>query len=183
MQKIRCFFKVSQRRQFNPFSRDKPNNVYIDNRIIGYSPKQLYDVVIDVEKYKQFIPLCEDSKILKRNDKSMEAELKVNFKLGAIAYISNIQFENNKYVHVVVKEQHWLFKHLKNTWEFEQGPTADSCLVKFKVDFEFTSTLYQSFAEAFISTSCKTMTSSFEERCKVLYGNPSKGTQILHTSH
>lgn len=47
-----------------------------------YSPKQLYDVVSQVQHYKEFVPWCQRSHILRREgDTFLEAELEVGFKL------------------------------------------------------------------------------------------------------
>lgn len=47
-----------------------------------YSPKQLYDIVAGVQNYKEFVPWCQRSHILKREgDTFLEAELEVGFRL------------------------------------------------------------------------------------------------------
>lgn len=172
-----------KRKFFNPFPSEN-KKVYFDKRMIGYTPKQVYDVVLDVDKYKEFLPFCEKSKVLKRIGKNqMEAELMINFKIGDIYYISNIEFKENEFIKVNVKDQHWLFKHLTNHWEFQPGTKEKTCNLSFSVDFEFSSSLYQTMAETFISTSFQTMTSTFEKRCNYLYGPPSIQTQILSSSH
>lgn len=54
-----------------------------------YSPKQLYDVVAAVEHYKEFVPWCQRSHILKReNDTFLEAELEVGFRLFVERYVN-----------------------------------------------------------------------------------------------
>jgi ribosome-associated toxin RatA of RatAB toxin-antitoxin module len=47
-----------------------------------YSPKQLYDVVAEVQHYKEFVPWCQRSHIIRREgDTFLEAELEVGFRL------------------------------------------------------------------------------------------------------
>ena len=47
-----------------------------------YSPKQLYDVVAEVQHYKEFVPWCQRSHIIrKEGDTFLEAELEVGFRL------------------------------------------------------------------------------------------------------
>eukprot|EP01080_Neovahlkampfia_damariscottae_P001061 gene1061-10580_t len=179
-----CDRKKFLRTFFNPFQKESSGHKFYEKRILGYSPKQVYDVVIDVNEYKNFVPLCQDSKVLFKKNGKMEAELVVNYKIGETSYVSKIDFEEDNFVKVMVKDdEHWLFKRLINSWEFTPGPVANSCTLNFHVDFEFTSILYQSLAETFISTSLKTMTLAFEQRCKKLYGSPSIPTTQISTSH
>lgn len=47
-----------------------------------YSPKQLYDVVAGVQHYKEFVPWCQRSHIIKQEgDSFLEADLEVGFRL------------------------------------------------------------------------------------------------------
>ena len=50
----------------------------------------------------------------------MEAELVVDYKVGETSYVSSIEYEDGKFVKVMVKDdKHWLFKHLNNSWELK----------------------------------------------------------------
>ncbi len=42
-----------------------------------------------------------------------------------------------------------LFNALDNRWEFEAGPTANSCWLTFSIDFAFKSPLYGQLATVF----------------------------------
>lgn len=42
-----------------------------------------------------------------------------------------------------------LFNELDNRWEFEAGPTANSCWLTFSIDFAFKSPLYGQLATVF----------------------------------
>lgn len=180
MKKLKNFSTFQKRQFFNPFQTTKKNNLCFERRIIGYTPKQVYDVVIDVDKYKEFLPFIEKSQVLKKIKNQMEAELMINYKLGTFSYTSSIDFKENEFVKVSVKDG--LFKYLNNNWEFAPGPKEKTCNLYFSIDFEFSSSLYQSLAETFISTSFKTMSTTFETRCQQLYGPPSTSTVIL-SSH
>ena len=47
-----------------------------------YSPQQLYSVVAAVEHYREFVPWCQKSELIKKeDDKYLEAVLEVGFKL------------------------------------------------------------------------------------------------------
>jgi coenzyme Q-binding protein COQ10 len=46
-----------------------------------------------------------------------------------------------------------LFEHLHNLWEFQPGPTPQSCYLTFNVSFRFQNKLFQHFARQFVATS------------------------------
>ncbi|CAN0485491.1 unnamed protein product, partial [Hapterophycus canaliculatus] len=53
-----------------------------ERRVVPYSPEQFFEVVADVDNYKEFVPFCVDSRVVKVIDKAtMEAEMSVGFKV------------------------------------------------------------------------------------------------------
>lgn len=143
---------------------------YRERRLMGYSPAQMYDVVSAVEHYKEFVPWCERSTVLaRRGDDYMEAELEVGFKVFVERYTSKIYLEKNKLVLTKVADS-TLFNALDNRWEFEAGPTPQSCWLTFSIDFAFKSPLYGQLATAFFKEVVQRMMGAFESRCKTQYG-------------
>ena len=127
-----------------------------------YSPKQLYDVVAAVEHYKEFVPWCQRSHILKReNDTFLEAELEVGFRLFVERYVNaahsvdtfwlqlptlNVIIGDRYTSSVYLKPGHQviskvydstLFDHLDSTWDFQVGPSPSSTWLTFSLDFGF----------------------------------------------
>ncbi|BDA46031.1 Coenzyme Q-binding protein COQ10 homolog B, mitochondrial [Coccomyxa sp. Obi] len=143
---------------------------YQERRLIGYSPKQLFDVVAAVEHYKEFVPWCQRSQIIQEKPPDyVEAELEVGFKLFVERYTSQVHLHRpNKVVSHVYDST--LFDHLDSTWEFKPGPTPSSTWLYFSVDFAFKSPLYRHIASVFFDEVVKHMMGAFEGRCKQLYG-------------
>lgn len=109
-----------------------------------FPAKKLFDIVIDIEKYPEFIPWCYGVEILSSIQKRITAIMKVKFKGMKAEYISNVDFEsptadNVGYVKVISTKGS--FKHLYNLWEFI--PKEDFCLVKFYIEYEFNSRILQ----------------------------------------
>ena len=55
-----------------------------------YSQQQLYDLVSNVAEYRNFVPLCTDSKVVFKNDKLMLAKLTVGFAGITESYTSKV---------------------------------------------------------------------------------------------
>ncbi|XP_078175988.1 polyketide cyclase / dehydrase and lipid transport protein isoform X2 [Carex rostrata] len=77
------------------------SKTYEEKRVIGYAPEQLFAVVEAVDLYEDFVPWCQRSRILRRNeDGSFDAELEIGFKLLVESYISHVEMEKPKYIKV-----------------------------------------------------------------------------------
>ncbi|GAQ89302.1 hypothetical protein KFL_005080110 [Klebsormidium nitens] len=146
-----------------------------EERVIGYPPDQLFDVVAAVDFYEDFVPWCQRSEILIRKQEGpveeVEAELEVGFKIFTESYTSHVTQERPRYVRSTVSGSN-LFEYLDCLWEFNSGPTPNKTALKFRVDFQFRSPLYHRVANLFFDEVAARMVSSFERRCEQVYGPP-----------
>jgi coenzyme Q-binding protein COQ10 len=76
----------------NPLTNpDALTKTHQETKIVPFSPEDMYDVVADVDRYREFLPFCVDSKVLRRpNDNVMEASLRIGFKVFTEAYTSRV---------------------------------------------------------------------------------------------
>ncbi|KAL3732852.1 hypothetical protein ACJRO7_022381 [Eucalyptus globulus] len=144
--------------------------VYEEKRVLGYSPEQLFDVVAAVDLYHGFVPWCQRSEILRNNpDGSFDAELEIGFKFLVESYVSHVELTRPRYIKTTASDSS-LFDHLINIWEFNPGPVPGSCSLYFLVDFKFQSPLYRQVASVFFKEVVGRLVSSFNERCRLIYG-------------
>ncbi|KAK9818010.1 hypothetical protein WJX72_005662 [[Myrmecia] bisecta] len=152
-----------------PSSSGELSKHYHERRLLGWSREQLFEVVTDVDKYVEFVPWCQKSKVLCRKPGYVEAELEVGFKLFVERYTSQVWLHPpGKVVSKVADST--LFDHLDSTWDFKPGPSPDLTWLTFNVDFAFKSQLYTHVASVFFDEVVKRMMSAFEQRCRQLYG-------------
>lgn len=140
-----------------------------ERRVLPFSPYQLFDVVADVDKYSEFVPWCNASKVTAVVDeKHLVADLSVGFRFLSEKYSSVITLERAKYVKVDVPRSR-LFEYLVNDWYFEQGTTRQSTVLNFNLRFAFRNPLYQRVTDLFFEEVVKQMVSAFESRCHMLH--------------
>lgn len=140
-----------------------------EQRLMGYSQQQMYDVVADVEHYKDFVPWCVISHVIKKSPTYLEAELEVGFQLFIERYISKVTLAPPHSVQTVTQES-TLFHHLHSTWDIKPGPNTGTCWLSFQVDFAFKSPLYRQVATMFFDEVVQHMMTAFESRCNTMYG-------------
>ena len=92
-------------------------------RLIECQKKQLISLVLDIEKYPDFIPYCLDSKVYERKDKDNEvliiADLTIGKGVFKDTYKSYVKY-NKKDSYIYVTNLDGPLKYLKNKWYFSQ---------------------------------------------------------------
>ena len=130
--------------------------------IINHSAKSIYKIVLDIEKYPEFIPWCSDVQIHSKTKKNIIADLLVKYKFLQINFTSDVRFDSNKLVINVIYIKGPL-KNLQNQWKFvkiEDNKTN----VLFKIKFEFKNFIYQKMTEVFFDLIENKMIHSFKKR-------------------
>ena len=106
-------------------------------RLIECKKEQLIDLVLDIEKYPQFVPFCLDSKIYERKEKGelllIIADLTIGKGPFKDTYKSDVKF-NKKEDSIYVTNLDGPLKHLENKWHFKQENNFTE--ISFDIDFE-----------------------------------------------
>ena len=106
-------------------------------RIINCNKKDLIELVLDIEKYPDFIPYCLSSKVYSREDKSNEILIVADLTIGKgpfkDTYKSDVKY-NKKEGSIYVTNLDGPLKYLENNWHFKQ--VKNTTEVSFDVNFE-----------------------------------------------
>ena len=106
-------------------------------RLIECKKEQLIDLVLDIEKYPQFVRFCIDSKIYKKKERDdfilIIADLTIGKGPFKDTYKSDVQY-NKKEDSIYVTNLDGPLKHLENKWHFKEEDNFTE--VSFDVDFE-----------------------------------------------
>ena len=139
---------------------------HAEKRVIPYSAKQMFDLVLDVEKYPEFLPWCTAARIREKKQDVIIADLVIGYKMISDTYTSRITFKRNEKINVDYESgplhylnNHWIFKDMKDK----------GCEVDFFVDFAFQSHILQGAMEFFFNEAVSVMVNAFEERAHDLY--------------
>ncbi|MBN8543124.1 MAG: type II toxin-antitoxin system RatA family toxin [Alphaproteobacteria bacterium] len=135
-----------------------------ETRPSPYSPEQLMAMVLDVEKYPEFLPWCRAARIVERHADYFLGELVISFNHLTERYTSKVTALKNDIKVELVKGP---FKHLTNHWRFE--PTATGTNIHFHLDFEFKSKLLDTLMGGLFTRATEKMTMAFMTRADALY--------------
>ncbi len=106
-------------------------------RLIECKKEQLIDLVLDIEKYPDFVPFCLDSKVYERNEKDdlllIVADLTIGKGPFKDTYKSDVKF-NKKKDSIYVTNLGGPLKYLENKWYFKEEDKVTE--ISFEVDFE-----------------------------------------------
>ncbi len=132
-----------------------------------YSPKQLFYMVADVEKYPEFLPWCRAARILERKDNVFLGELIISFAHITESYTSKVTLnpEAGTIDVVMVKGP---FEHLTNRWQFNEAKGGTN--IDFALDFKFRSKILEKLIGGLFSKASAKMVDAFKARATALYG-------------
>ena len=140
---------------------------YSDSIVLPFSAKQLYEIVIDVESYPEFLPWCLSSRIVKKiDDNNFDAELKVGYKAIDEKYISRIEAEYEKNINS--KAISGPFKFLDSSWCFE-NMDKKNCKVDFMIEYKFKSFFLDKIMGGIFKKATMKMLEAFEQRARNLH--------------
>ncbi len=143
--------------------------IHAEQRVLPYTPQQLFDLVADIERYPEFLPWCVAARIKERGEDLVVADLIIGFKMFRERFTSRVALDPPRQIDVTYAEGP--FRHFNNHWKFI--PVNDGCRIDFFVEFEFKSRLMQRVIEVLFGEAVRRMVGAFEKRARDLYGVPS----------
>jgi len=148
-------------------------------RRVAHSADKMFDLVADVERYPEFLPLCQALKVRQRMPKPDGTEIvitdmTVSFKLIRESFATrDVMDRPNR--RITVEYLQGPFSHLKNVWTFDPKGD-DACDVGFFISYEFKSRMLALLMGSMFDTAFAKFSSAFEKRADVVYGRPGART-------
>ena len=106
----------------------------------------MFDLVVDVDQYPEFLPWCVASRIRERSGEQIVADLVIGFKMVRERFTSRVSM-NRDALAIDTALVEGPFKHMTNTWRFRLAPHGKGTEIDIHVDFAFRSALLQRLLE------------------------------------
>ena len=141
-------------------------------KIIPCKKNDLINMILDIEKYPEFVPWCLNGKVHKKEDLKdmieMEADLTVGKKFFNQTYKSHVTYYKEK-DKILVSNIGGPLKHLKNEWIIKEINNQSE--VNFKIDFEIKNIFYNMIMKKAFDQGLKNIADAFEKRAVKLFKN------------
>ncbi len=141
-------------------------------KIIPCKKKDLLQMILDIEKYPEFVPWCLKGKIYRKDEMSdmieMEADLTVGKKFLNQTYKSHVTYYKKKNK-ILVSNIGGPLKHLRNEWIIKEINNQSE--VSFKIDFEIKNIVYNIIMAKSFDVGLKKIADAFEKRAIELFKN------------
>ncbi|WP_070997592.1 type II toxin-antitoxin system RatA family toxin [Brucella inopinata] len=135
--------------------------------------EQMFALVADVEKYPQFLPMCEALSIRSRKERDgktlLIADMTVGYKLIRETFTSQVLLKPDENI-IDVKYIDGPFRYLDNRWTFRPADGGAQCDVEFFIDYEFKSRTLGLLMGTMFDLAFKKFSEAFEKRADQIYG-------------
>ena len=141
-------------------------------RLIEADKQKLIELVLDIEKYKDFIPYCLDSKVYERNDEGdkifIVADLTIGKGIFKDTYKSDVKYNklNNT---IYVTNIDGTLRYLENVWKFTEKDNITE--VSFDVDFELKNKFLNILMTKSFNYGLNKIADAFQNRAEKLFRN------------
>lgn len=135
--------------------------------LIKYSAQQMFQIVDDIEAYPEFLPWCSGSKILKREDNIVEAELQISKAGFNKSFATRNRSDDHGKLFMTLLDGP--FSSLDGVWDF-MPLREDASKISLDLEFEMHGKFASLAFGAVFNQICNTMVKSFTDRAKQVYG-------------
>ncbi|MCA1399175.1 coenzyme Q-binding protein COQ10 [Bradyrhizobium sp. USDA 4518] len=152
---------------------------FSSKRRVRHTAPQMFDLVADVERYPEFVPLCQSLKIRQRTPKDdgtevVVADMTVSFKLVRETFTSKVTLDRAN-LNILVEYLRGPFSNLENRWSFEPKSETE-CDVGFFLNYEFKSRMLAMLMGSMFDAAFSRFAAAFEKRADQVYGKPQLST-------
>jgi len=134
--------------------------------LVTFSPAQMFDLVIDVERYPEFLPWVAGAQLHERSEHALRASMEMQRSGVRERFTTRNEFNRPSYMTMQLVDGP--FRMLEGRWAFT--PIGDAgTRVELEMRFEFASALVAMLFGKSFEESCGTLIDAFIARARQLY--------------
>jgi coenzyme Q-binding protein COQ10 len=152
-------------------------------RRVKHSAADMFDLVADIERYPEFVPLCRAMRVRRRTQSGERevviAEMTVAYKLIRESFTSRVTLDCEQQT-ILVEYLDGPFSRMENRWVFrpvdsracgeEAGTAEAACEIEFFISYEFRSRTLGLLMGAMFDAAFRRFASAFEHRADIVFG-------------
>jgi coenzyme Q-binding protein COQ10 len=139
-------------------------------RLIECKKENLINLVLDIEKYPEFVPFCLDAKVYEKNKQEDIIVITADLTIGKgplkDTYKSVVKFNKND-SSIKVTNLGGPLNHLENTWLFNEQENGTE--IFFNIDFEIENKFLNIIMSKSFEFGLDKIADAFQKRAETLY--------------
>jgi coenzyme Q-binding protein COQ10 len=141
-------------------------------RRVRHAAGEMFDLVADVERYPEFVPLCRSLKVRQRKSgpdgtEVLIADMTVAYKLISETFTSRVTLDRPR-LQILVEYLDGPFSRLENRWTFRPAEEGN-CEVEFFISYEFKSRMLAMLMGSMFDLAFRRFAAAFEQRADLVY--------------
>ena len=138
-----------------------------ETEIVPYSPRQMFELIADVDRYQEFLPRCEESRAVSRESNTVVAEFRAKLGPASISFTTRNEFLPHKRIDIHLLEGP--FEVFEGWWRFSSESEA-SCKIEFHLRFRFAHEHLDLIFDPFFQGAADKIIGAFKKRAQTIYG-------------
>lgn len=133
--------------------------------LMPFTPEQMYDLVVDMDQYPDFLPWCVKARKYEVTEASFKSEITFAFKAFRETFYTLDHVEPGR--KVTITHTKGPFRHLESEWRFTPMPQGTQ--VDFFIDFRFKNPVLELALGPVFAEASRRMVEAFRKRAKIIY--------------
>ena len=139
--------------------------------LIWYSAEEMFSLVVDVARYPEFLPWCDDAEVLAQDEHGMKAEIGIAFSGIHQRFRTHNHHVPGREVHLKLIDGP--FSNLDGIWKFAPvgEPGERACRVELHMSYGFSNFALQALVGPVFDTVASSLVEAFVKRAEQVYGS------------
>lgn len=134
--------------------------------LVPYSCERMFALVLDIERYPDFLPSCSGARVLSRSEEEVCGEVDLNFKGIRHSFSTCNRLTPFERIDLALKDGP--FRTLDGYWLFQDLGAGSK--VSLKLDYDFSSRLLAMALGPIFSLFANGLVDAFNQRAREIYG-------------
>lgn len=136
--------------------------------LVMYSPREMFQLVDDINSYGDFLPWCRAAHVISRREDEVKASIEIA--KGALnkSFTTLNRLQQDKVIEMRLLEGP--FKHLEGFWRFKPLNNNQACKISLDLNFEFESKIVSLAVGPIFNQIGNSMVDAFCKRAVEVYG-------------
>jgi len=146
-------------------------------KYIQHCSEHMFALVADIERYPEFLPMCDALTIRSRREQDgktfLVADMTVGYKLIRETFTTKVYLQPDAN-RIDVQYVDGPFRHLENRWRFLPVADENACQIEFYIDYAFKNPMLGMVMGSMFDIAFRKFTDAFEQRADQIYGKASR---------